>query len=441
MNNEKIPPHDTEAESSVLSCMLFDKDAISAVQEIISGDDFYRPDNKIIYEAMCELFSQNIPVDTVTLSNKLSELGQLEQIGGRDRIVNLAAMFYVSVNVKSHAAIVAEKSLLRLLIKSGASIVSAGYEAKDSGEAILEHAEKSIYDIANRNTGRDFFHVRDIISAAVNRLEELYNNQGKIIGVETGFIDFDNMTAGLQKSDLILIGARPSMGKTAFLLNIATNAAIRQKVPTAIFSLEMAKESLINRILSSVARVDAGKMRKGELNDEDWSKIYDAIDILDDSPIFIDDTPGISITQMRSKCRRFKIEKNLGLVIIDYLQLMKLSPHTRPESRQIEVSEISRSLKGLAKEFNVPFLVAAQLNRSVDSRKDHRPVLSDLRESGSIEQDADVVAFLYREERYDQNTLKKNHAEVIIAKQRNGPVGSIDLVFLGGLTTFENQQR
>ena len=441
MNNEKIPPHDTEAESAVLSCMLFDKDAISAVQEIISGDDFYRPDNKIIYEAICELFAQNIPVDNLTLANRLSEKGQIEQIGGRDRIINLVSMFYTSVNVKTYANIIAEKSMLRLLIKSGVSIVSAGYEAKDTAETILDHAEKSIYAISNRNCGRDFFHIKDIVGDAVERLEELYNNQGKIIGVETGFIEFDKKTAGLQKSDLILIGARPSMGKTAFLLNIATNAAVKKNIPTIIFSLEMAKESLVNRIISSVARIDAGKMRKGELTDDDWVKIYEAIDILNDAPIFIDDTPSINITQMRSKCRRFKIEKDMGLVIVDYLQLMKLSPHTRFESRQVEVSEISRSLKALAKEFDVPFLVAAQLSRAVDSRKDHRPMLSDLRESGAIEQDADVVAFLYREERYNTDSLKKNHAEVIIAKQRNGPIGDIELVFLGELTKFENPMR
>ena len=438
--NERIPPHDTEAEAAVLSCMLFDKDAISAVQEIIRSDDFYRPDNKIIYDAMCELFVQNIPVDVITLSDKLSEKGHMEQIGGRDRIVNLAAMFYTSANVKSYATIIAEKSLLRELIKSATSIASAGYEAKDTAESILADAEKSIYAISSRKTGRDFFHLKDLISGVIDRLEELYKNQGHITGVETGFIDFDRMTAGLQKSDLILIGARPSMGKTAFLLNIAAHATINKKVPTIIFSLEMSKEQLGIRLLSSRGRIESQKMRTGSFdkNGDDWRKLTEAIHSFANAPIIIDDTPGISITQMRSKCRRLKTEENIGLVIVDYLQLMEVSSNTKSESRQVEISTISRSLKAMAKEFNVPFLVAAQLSRGVETRGNKRPMLSDLRESGAIEQDADVVAFLYRDEYYNPGSLQRNHAEVIIAKQRNGPTGTVELAFLGELTKFEN---
>ncbi|MDR0272405.1 MAG: replicative DNA helicase [Clostridiales bacterium] len=438
----RIPPNDTEAETAVLAGMLFDREAISVANEILRGEDFYRPDNQKIYETMVGMFSRNIPVDVVTLSDKLAEKGLLEQInGGRDRITELAGEFYTSAHTRRHAQIIWEKSLLRKLIKTSSFIMGASYEAKEEASAILERAEKGIFEISQGATSRDFSHIQEVLVTAMNKLEELYENQGAVTGVETGFIDFDKRTAGLQPSELILVGARPSMGKTAFLLNIAQYAAVKKGVPTAIFSLEMSKEQLGNRLLAAEAGVDAQRLRTGALTDEDWDQISMSIGSLSNAPLFIDDTPGITITEMRAKCRRLKIEKNLGLVVIDYLQLMNVSTSSRPESRQLEISEISRSLKGLAKELHVPLLVAAQLSRAVEARKDHRPMLSDLRESGAIEQDADVVAFLYRDEYYNPDTLKKGHAEVIIAKQRNGPVGTVELAYLGALTKFANLHR
>jgi len=436
-----IPPNDLTAEESVLSSMLFDREAIAIASEILSAGDFYWAQNQAMYDSMVELYNKSVPVDIVTLGDKLSEKGLLEEVGGRERIGALAADFYTSANIKHHSKIVAEKSLLRRLINVARTISEAGYSGQDEAAIILERAEKSIFEISQKRVTRDFTPIQPVIIDVLDRLDELSENPGQITGVETGFIDFDKRTAGLQPADLILIGARPSMGKTAFLLNIAQNAAINKGVPTAVFSLEMSKEQLGNRLLSAVAGVDAQRMRTGALRDEDWDRISESMESLSKAPLYIDDTPGLSVAEMRSKCRRLKIEKNLGLVVIDYLQLMTGSAATGSESRQMEISEISRSLKGMAKELNVPMLVAAQLSRAVEARKDHRPMLSDLRESGAIEQDADVVAFLYRDEYYNPDTLKKNHAEVIIAKQRNGPTGTVELTFLGALTRFANMQH
>jgi replicative DNA helicase len=436
----RIPPNDSEAEQAVLSSMLFDREAIAAAYETLGGDDFYRPDNKIIYETIVELYIRSVPVDVVTLGDKLTEKGLLEQIGGRERVIQLAAAYYTSANIRQYARIVAEKSTLRKLIKAANEISAAGYDAREEVAVILEHAEKSIFDIVQRRNSGDFAHISNILTEALGRLEELYKNQGHITGVETGFVDFDKRTAGLQPADLILIGSRPSMGKTAFMLNIAQHASVRNGIPTAVFSLEMSKEQLVNRMLCAEANVDAQRLRTGDLQDTDWEKISSSIAPLSKAPLYIDDTPGITVAEMRAKCRKLKIEKNLGLVVVDYLQLMSGS-NTRTESRQLEISEISRSLKGLAKELHVPMLTAAQLSRAVEARKDHRPMLSDLRESGAIEQDADVVAFLYRDEYYNPDTLKKNHAEVIIAKQRNGPTGTVELTYLGQYTKFANIYR
>jgi len=432
----RIPPNDSEAEIAVLSGMLFDREAIATAQETLRNEDFYSPANGLIYETMVELFSRSVPVDIVTLGDKLVEKGLLDQIGGRGKIAEIATAYYTSANIRHHAKIVWEKSLLRKLIKASTNITNAGYEAKEAAAAILERAEKSIFDLSQGGSTRDFAHIEEVLVTTMSKLEELYENQGTTTGVETGFIDFDKRTAGLQPSDLILIGARPSMGKTAFLLNIAQHACVRNKVPTAVFSLEMSKEQLGNRMLSMVSGVDSQKLRTGSLGDEDWDQISMSMGSLANAPLFIDDTPGISVQELRAKCRRLKVEKNLGLVVVDYLQLMSASGAT--ESRQLEISEISRSLKGIAKELSVPMLVAAQLSRAVEARKDHRPMLSDLRESGAIEQDADVVAFLYRDEYYNPDTLKKGQAEVIIAKQRNGPTGTVELMYLGALTKFVN---
>ena len=437
----KIPPNDQEAEAAVLSAMLFDREAIASAYEILGSEDFYNPANGLVFASMVEMFSKNVPVDVVTLTDKLSESGQLDQIGGRESIIGLGANFLTSANIRHHANIVWEKSILRKLIKASTDITNASFEAKDEVQNILDAAEKSIFDISAGRNNRDFTHIEEVLELSLKRLEELYANQGSLTGIETGFIDFDRRTAGLQPSDLILIGARPSMGKTAFLLNIALHASVSNKVATAFFSLEMSKEQLGNRMLASKSGVDASKLRNGALDDDDWERISSHIGELSSAPLYIDDTPGITIAEMRAKCRRLKAERNLGLVVVDYLQLMNVSGSTRPEARHLEVSEISRSLKGMAKELHIPFLVAAQLNRSVESRKEHRPLLSDLRESGAIEQDADVVAFLYREEYYNPETLKKNHAEVIIAKQRNGPTGTVELLYLGPLTKFVNMEK
>ena len=437
----RIPPNDQEAEQAVLSSMLFDREAIAAAYEILNGTDFYYPANQHIYETMIELFSRGVPVDVLTLNDKLSEKGLLEQIGGRDAVVRLASDYYTSANIKQHAQIVAEKSVLRQLIKASREILASGYDPRESLEALLERAEKSIFDISQRNTNKDFSSMGEVMTATLEKLEQLYQTQGAITGVPTGFADIDRKLAGLQPADMILVGSRPSMGKTAFLLSIAHHAAIREQVPTAIFSLEMSAAQLGNRLLSMDSMVDSQRLRTGRLEGDDWDKVSESIPALANAPLYIDDTPGISITEMRAKCRRMKMEKNLGLVIIDYLQLMSSAAGSRPESRQIEISEISRSLKGMAKELNVPVVVAAQLSRAVEARKDHRPMLSDLRESGAIEQDADVVAFLYRDEYYNPETLKKNHAEIIIAKQRNGPVGTVELTYLGAYTKFINMQR
>ena len=437
LTTARIPPNDLEAEQAILSSMLFDRESIAVAQEHLHGEDFYRPDNAALYEAMIELFTKNIPVDAITLCDKLNEQGILDQVGGRTYVARLASDYYTSAHIRSHSKIVADKALLRRLIKTANQISAAGFEARSEVEAVLEMAEKGIFELSMRRNSRDFAPISDVISLALERLEEVAKAKGRITGVETGFIDFDNKTAGLQKSDLILIGARPSMGKTAFLLNIAQHAAVRNKVPTAIFSLEMSKEQLVNRMLCVEAHLDSHRFRTGDLGDDDWAKIAESVAPLSAAPLFIDDTPGITVAELRAKCRRLKLEQNLGLVVIDYLQLMSGSS-IRAESRQMEISEISRALKGLAKELEAPVLTAAQLSRAVEARKDHRPMLSDLRESGAIEQDADVVAFLYRDEYYNPDTLKKNHAEVIIAKQRNGPTGTVELTYLGQYTKFVN---
>ncbi len=435
----KIPPHDQDAEQAVLGCMLFDSDGISAAFEKLSGDDFYRPDHKIIFESIIELFSEGTQVDLVTIKNKLEKKGFLEQVGGIGYIANLAGMVSTSARIKDYIKIVYEKSVLRKLIKAAGTISEKSYAAQEDLDEIMNEAEQSIFSILQNQKSEDFTHINDILVSTIDKIEEIYYSTEKITGIKTGFKDFDYKTAGLHPSDFILIAARPSMGKTAFALNIALHAAVVDKIPTAIFSLEMSKEQLANRLICSQAMIDAQKLRTGGLNPEDWEKIAQATGEISEAPIFINDIPGINAMQLRAMCRKLKLESGLGLIVIDYLQLM--SGNGKNDSRQQEISEISRSLKAIAREMEAPVIALSQLSRACEARADHRPMLSDLRESGAIEQDADVVAFLYRDEYYNPETEKKNQAEVIIAKQRNGPVGTIDLVWLGAYTKFVDMEK
>ncbi|MBZ4646737.1 MAG: replicative helicase [Petroclostridium sp.] len=435
----RIPPYSLEAEQSVLGAMLIDREAIATVIEIIKSDDFYREDHKEIFDAMMDLFDRNDPVDLITLTEQLKLRGTLESVGGIEYLTAIATAIPTTANVKYYAKIVEEKSILRKLIKASADIANLSYEAADEVSYIMDQAEKRIFDILQKRNSQGFSPIRDVLIASFDKLEELYKNKGKIVGIPTGFIDLDHKTAGLHPSDLILIAARPAMGKTSFALNIAQYAAVHANVPVAIFSLEMSKEQLVNRMLWSEALIESQKIRTGELQDEDWPKLARVIGPLSEAPIYIDDTPGISIAEMRAKCRRLKLEKNLGLVVIDYLQLIQ--GRGKIENRQQEISEISRSLKILAKEINVPVITLSQLSRAPESRADHRPVLSDLRESGAIEQDADIVMFLYRDDYYNPDTDKKNIAECIIAKHRNGSTGTVELVWLGQYTKFANLER
>jgi len=432
----RIPPHNVQAEQSVLGAMLLDTDAILTAIELLKSYDFYRDDHKEIFEVILELFDKTEPVDLITVSDLLKQKGKLGDIGGLEYLTNIANVVPTTSNVKYYAKIVEEKSILRRLIKTSCEIVNIGYEAAEEVSVVLEKAEKNIFDILEKRNIQGFYPIKDILIDAFNLLEKLYNNKGMLTGIPSGFLDLDFKTAGFHKSDLVLIAARPAMGKTAFVLNIATHAAIHARIPVAIFSLEMAKEQLVNRIMCSEAMVDGQKMKTGKLDDEDWQKIARVLGPLSEAPIFIDDTPGISVTEIKAKCRKLKLEKNIGLVLIDYLQLMQGKGKT--ENRQQEISEISRSLKIMAKELNVPVITLSQLSRAAESRSDHRPILSDLRESGAIEQDADIVMFLYRDDYYNPETEKKNIAEVIISKHRNGSTGTIELKWFGEYTKFAN---
>lgn len=433
---QRIPPNDNEAEQAVLSCMLFDREAVAAAFETLKPDDFYQPNNGAIFDAMVELFMKNAPVDVVTLKNELGRRGVLDQVGGMEYVSRLAGGYYTSAHIRHYARIIEQKSILRRLIKATSDISNECFEGRESVEATLDHAEKAIFHIAQNRNAQEFSHIHDVLVDSINRIEQIYLTKARITGLETGFHDIDYMTAGLQPSELILIAARPSMGKTAFALNIAQHVAVRLQKPTAIFSLEMSREQLVNRLLCAEAMLDAQKLRTGSLQDEDWGKIIEAMAPLSKAPLYIDDTPGITASEIRSKCRRLKLEKGLDLIVIDYLQLMSGSGRT--ENRQQEISEISRSLKAIAREMDAPIVALSQLSRACEARADHRPMLSDLRESGAIEQDADIVSFLYRDEYYHPDTEQKNVAEVIIAKQRNGPTGTVNLTWLGQYTRFES---
>lgn len=434
----RIPPQNIEAEQSVIGAVLLDKEVLSNVTEIISSKDFYRDDHKEIYEAVIDLYERGEPIDLITVSEQLKLRGTLESVGGLEYLTNLAGAVPTTANAKHYARIVEEKSILRRLIKASSEIVNMSYEASEEITFILDKAEKSIFDVLQKRNTQGFTPIKEVLLETFNRLEELYNNKGFVTGIPTGFVDLDYKTSGLHNSDLVLIAARPAMGKTSFVLNIAQHAAIHSKVPVAIFSLEMSKEQLVNRMLCCEAMVDSQRMRTGKLEDSDWQKVARALGPLSEAPIYIDDTPGTTAMEIRAKCRRLKIEKNLGLVVIDYLQLMQ---GRGKDSRQQEISEISRSLKILAKEINVPVLTLSQLSRAPEQRQDHRPILSDLRESGAIEQDADIVMFLYRDDYYNPETEKKNIAECIIAKHRNGSTGTVELAWLGQYTKFANLEK
>jgi replicative DNA helicase len=434
-----VPPHNIEAEQAVLGCMLLDSDVIPTVTELIRSSDFYREDHREICEAIIDIVEKAGPVDIITVSGQLQQRGTLEQVGGMDYLASITSTVPTTANARHYAKIVEEKSLLRKLIKAAQNIAGMSYEASEEAEFVLDRAEKSIFDIIERRSTQGFTHIKDVLLETFIRLEELYNSKSPVTGVPTGFADLDMKTAGLQNSDLILIAARPGMGKTAMALNIAQYAAVQKHVPVALFNLEMSKDQLVNRMLCSEVMVDSHKMRTGRLDDEDWNKIAKALGPLSEAPIYIDDTPGLTVMDIRAKCRRLKLEKKLGLVVIDYLQLMR--GRGKVENRQQEVSEISRSLKILAKELNVPVVTMSQLSRGPETRTDHRPMLSDLRESGAIEQDADIVMFIYRDDYYNPDSDKKNIAEIIIAKHRNGSTGTVYLKYFDKYTKFANLER
>jgi replicative DNA helicase len=435
----RIPPNNLEAEQAVLGCMLLDSDVIRTVMDVLKSDDFYRESHREIFESITDLVETSQPVDIITVSERLKHRGSLEKVGGLEYLTDISSLVPTTANAGHYTRIVEEKSLLRKLIKTSAEIVNMGYEAEEEVEYVMDRAEKAIYDIMEKRSTRGFTHIKDVLLDTFNRLEELYNSKGYITGIPTGFTDLDYKLAGLQNSDLILIAARPGMGKTAMALNIAQHAAVHSKVPVAIFNLEMSKEQVVNRLLCSEVMVNSHKMRTGKLEDEDWQKIARALGPLSEAPIYIDDTATVSVMDIRSKCRKLKMEKNLGLIVIDYLQLMQ--GRGNAANRQQEVSDISRALKILAKEINVPVETMSQLSRGPEARTDHRPMLSDLRESGAIEQDADIVMFLYRDDYYNKDTEKKNIAEVIIAKHRNGSTGTIELRWFGEYTKFANLKK
>ncbi len=437
---KRVLPHSIEAEQSVIGAMIMDKDAIVAASEILTEEDFYSKQYGALFEAMVELNDEGKPVDTVTLQDRLREKDVPPEVSSLEFIRELLNTLPTSAHIKNYANIVAEKAMLRRLIKLNEEIANTCYVGKDSLENILEDTEKRVFNLVQRRNTDSFVPIRQVVMNAMDQIEKASKNKGSVTGIATGFIDLDYRTAGMQPSDLVLIAARPSMGKTAFVLNIAQHVAFKLEQTVAIFSLEMSKEQLVSRLFSLESKVDAQKLRTGNLSDNDWEKLIETAGVIGKSNLIIDDTPGITIGEMRSKCRKYKLEYDLKMIIIDYLQLMSGSG-SRNDSRQQEISDISRSLKALARELGVPVLALSQLSRAVEQRPDHRPMLSDLRESGAIEQDADVVMFIYRDDYYNKDTEKKGIAEIIVAKQRNGPIGTIELVWLPEYTKFANMQK
>jgi replicative DNA helicase len=442
---QKLPPQNLDAEQAVLGAILLDNSALPRVIEIIHPPDFYRAGHRRIYEAMLDLFEKDDSIDLITTREKLEQSNQLEEAGGTAYLSSLVDLVPTAANVQYHCRIVREKAILRGLIGTATEIASMSYEGSQDVEVLLDEAERRIFDISERRVRSGFTPIRSIMKHSFEVIEKLYEKKEEITGVATGFVDLDKLTSGFQPSDLIVIAGRPSMGKTAFVLNIAENVGIKSRLPVAIFSLEMAKEQLVMRMLSSRAKVDSNRLRSGFLTQQDWPRLSIAAGELAEASIFIDDSASISVLEIRAKARRLKAEHDVGLIVIDYLQLLR--GRDRVESRQQEISEISRSLKALAKELRVPVIALSQLSRAVETRGgDRRPLLSDLRESGAIEQDADVVAFIYREEVYRKDEEEADmsdvagKAEIIVRKQRNGPIGKVDLTFLKEYTRFENQE-
>ena len=438
---KRVPPHSIEAEQSVIGSMMMDRDAIMTAGEIISGSDFYQTVYGVLFDAMTELFNEGRPVDLVTLQERLKEKNVPPEISSMEYIRELLEAVPTSANVKYYAEIVQEKSVLRRLIKMNEEIADSCYLGQESMEALLEGAEKKIFELTQKRNVKEYTPIKEVVLNALDKIEKASRAKGNVTGIPTGFIDLDYKLSGLQPSDLVLVAARPSMGKTAFVLNIAQHVAFRQNKCVAIFSLEMSKEQLVNRLFALEAHVDAQLIRSGNLKDTDWEKLIEGAGIIGKSDLIIDDTSGISVSELRSKCRKYKMERGLDLIIIDYLQLMSGSTVRRNESRQQEISEISRALKGIARELDMPVIALSQLSRAVEQRPNKRPMLSDLRESGAIEQDADVVMFIYRDDYYNPDTKDKNIAEIIIGKQRNGPIGTVRLAWIPQYTRFGNEAR
>jgi len=441
VSSHKLPPQHIEAEQSILGGILIENDAINKVLEILAPEDFYRESHRKIYHALINLTTRDEPADLITLTNELRKIDQLDSVGGASYLTSLIDSVPTAANIEYYAKIVKEKSILRQLIQTSTEIITQSYEDRADVESFLDEAERSIFQISENRVKPSYYPIRDIVKQSFKTIERLYEKKELVTGVPSGFKELDRMTAGFQSADLIIVAGRPSMGKTAFCLNVAQYAAIEKRIPVAVFSLEMSKEQLVIRMLCSEARVEGTRLRTGFLNESDWPRLTLAAGNLSDAAIFIDDTAALSVLELRAKARRLKADQGLGMVIIDYLQLMR--GRTRAESRQQEISEISRSLKAVAKELNIPVIAVSQLSRRTEERTGMRPQLSDLRESGAIEQDADVILFLYRDEVYNraEDNPNRGKAELIIGKQRNGPTGKIDLAFLDKFTTFKDLYR
>lgn len=436
---KRVLPHSIEAEQSVIGCMILSREAITVAADMLQEEDFYNRQYGVVFQSIVELYDAGKSVDLVTLQNKLREKDVPPEVSSLEFVRDLMLMVQTVTHISDYVRIVSEKATMRRLIKACEEIAGSCYVGKEELGPILEDAEKSIFNIVQRRDTGDYTPIRQVVLSAMERIEKASKNKGNVTGVATGFLDLDYKTAGMQPADLILVAARPSMGKTALVLNIAQYVAFKSDLPLAVFSLEMSREQLVNRLFSLESRVDSQHIRTGNLSDREWEDLIDGAGVVGRSKLIIDDTPGISVPELRSKCRKFKLEHNIQMVIIDYLQLMSGSGRT--DSRQQEVSEISRALKALARELNVPVIALSQLSRAAEQRPDHRPMLSDLRESGAIEQDADVVMFIYRDDYYNKDSDKKGVAEIIIAKQRNGPIGTVELAWLPDYTKFVNMQH